>query len=72
MQQITLSDEQLELLAQASGPVAFNDAHGRCRGYFALVVGADELADARRALAAEGPRYTTAEVLAKFDLLRAS
>jgi hypothetical protein len=64
MQQITLTDEQLNAFSQVHDPVAVRDVQGRLRGYMAIVVGGDEIADAKRALASHEPRYTTTEVLA--------
>ena len=63
MEHITLSDGQLNLVALAHDPVAVHDEQGRLRGYIAMVIGSDELADARRALASQEARYTTAQVL---------
>jgi hypothetical protein len=65
MQQITLTDEQLDAFSQAHDPVAVRDMQGRLRGYMAIVVGGEEIADAKRALASQEPRYTTVEVLAR-------
>ena len=68
MEHITLSDAQLDLVALAHDPVAVHDEQGRLRGFIAMVIGSDELADAKRALASQEARYTTAQVLA--DLRR--
>ena len=65
MQHITLTDEQLNAFSQAHDPVAVRDMQGRLRGYMAIVVGGEEIADAKRALASQEPRYTTVEVLAR-------
>jgi hypothetical protein len=65
MQHITLSDAQLDLVAQAHDPVAVHDEQGRLRGYIAMVVSSGELADAKRALASQEARYTTAQVLSR-------
>jgi hypothetical protein len=64
MEHITLTDEQLAVLAQARDPVAIQDAQGNVRGYITTVIGGDELAEAKRVLASREPRYTTAQVLA--------
>ncbi len=65
MNHITLSHEQLNLVAQAHDPIAVRDEEGRLRGYIAMVIGSEELADAKRALASQEARYTTAHVLAE-------
>ncbi len=65
MENITLTSEQLNRIAQAHDPVAVHDEQGQLRGYVAMVVCGQELADAKRALASREARYTTAEVLAK-------
>jgi hypothetical protein len=65
MEHITLTDEQLTLVSQASDPIAVRDAHGQIRGYIAVVIGIDELADAKRALASQELRYTTSQLLDK-------
>ena len=62
---ITLSDEQLNVVTGAHDPIAVHDAQGRLRGYIALVVGDQEIADAKRALASKEARYTTSELLAR-------
>jgi hypothetical protein len=64
MEHITLSDEQLSAVANASEPVDVRDQQGRLRGFIAMVIGSQELADAKRALAGHEARYTTAQVLA--------
>jgi hypothetical protein len=65
MKRITLSNDQLRLVAGARDPIAVHDENGHIRGYIAMIVTEDELSDARKALAAGAGRYTTAEVLAK-------
>ena len=65
MEHITLSDKQLEIVAHAEYPVAVHDKQGRLRGYITMVIGSEELADARRVLASQEARYTTAHVLAE-------
>jgi len=65
MQHITLSDEQLNVVAQSHDPIAVRDQQGHLRGYIAMVIGSQELAEAKQALASQQPRYTTAELLAE-------
>ncbi len=72
MPHITLSDAQLNLVAQAQDPVAVHDEQGRLRGFISMVASAEEVADAKRALASREARYTTAEVLSKLRALDAS
>lgn len=67
MEHITLTDEQLSVVAQGHDPIAVHDEQGRLRGYIAVVIGSDELADAKRALASQEACYTTAEVLARLN-----
>jgi hypothetical protein len=66
---LTLSNQQLEQLSQAHGSIPFNDEQGRLRGYITFIVGADEVAEAKRALASNAPGLTTAELLAKLESL---
>jgi hypothetical protein len=65
MQHITLTEDQLNAFSQAHDPVAVRDMQGRLRGYMAIVVGGEEIADAKHALASQESRYTTVEVLAR-------
>ncbi len=65
MAHIKLTNEQLRVIVSSRDPIAVHDEDGKLRGYIAMIVTEDELADARKALASGGPRYTTAEVLAK-------
>ena len=65
MEHITLSDAQLNLVASGHDPVAVHDEQGRLRGFIAMVIGSDEWADAKRALASQEARYTTEQVLAE-------
>jgi hypothetical protein len=68
MAHLTLTAEQLNLLAQANEPIAVHDDKGVIHGYIALLIAAEELALAKQAMTSTGPRYTTAQVL---DKLRA-
>ncbi|MEX0678956.1 MAG: hypothetical protein WD063_17915 [Pirellulales bacterium] len=72
VEHITLSDKQLDVVAQAHDPVAVHDEQGKLRGYITMVIGSDELADARRALASQEARYTTTQVLAELRARGAS
>ena len=59
MEHITLNNEQLSVVSQAHDPIAVHDEQGKLRGYISVVIGSDELADAKRALASSEARYTT-------------
>ena len=65
MEHITLSDDQLIVVAHAHDPIAVHDELGRLRGYIAMVIGNEELAEAKRALNSQAPRFTTEQVLAE-------
>ena len=67
MKHITLSEDQLVVVGGARDLVAVHDEQGKLRGYITMVIGSEELAAARRALASQEPRYTTAEVLDKLN-----
>lgn len=71
MEHITLTDEELTAVAHAQDPIAVLDSHGKIRGYIAMVVGCDELADAKRSLASKESCYTTEQVIAKLHAQRA-
>jgi len=64
MNYITLTDQQLDVVSRGRDPIAVRDEQGNLRGYIAVIVTNDEIADAKRALASKTPRYSTAEVLA--------
>lgn len=63
MQQIILTDEQAEVVASALKPVAVCDGKGRVLGTIAPIWTEEDIADAKRRLASDEPRYTTAQVL---------
>ncbi len=67
MEHITLSDEQLTIVAQSHDPIAVHDQQGKLRGYIAIVIGSEELTEAKRALASTEARFTTAQVLAELS-----
>jgi hypothetical protein len=64
MEHITLSKEQLSVVGAAREPIAVHDEQGRLRGFIAVVIGSQEIADAKRALASQENRYSTDRVLA--------
>ncbi|HTU17228.1 MAG TPA: hypothetical protein VMG10_04140 [Gemmataceae bacterium] len=65
MQQIILTDEQMKVLAEAQRQVEVRDSDGRLVGYLQFVGFTQaEIEEAKRRLASDEPRYTTAQVLA--------
>jgi hypothetical protein len=66
MVQLVLTDEQLRLLESAGYSLPIVDAAGRLVGMASPPPFTDEeIAAAKRALASDQPRYTTAEVIEK-------
>src|SRR5262249_28235353 len=63
MDHIVLNDEQAQLVATALKPVQVRDVKGNVLGYIPPVWTEEDIADAKRRLASEEPRYTTAQVL---------
>jgi hypothetical protein len=63
MNHITLSTEQLNVVAQAQQPIAVHDEQGQLRGYIAVVISGQELSEAKQVLASREPRFTTDEVM---------
>ena len=63
MVQIVLTDEQAQVVASALEPVQVCDSRGNVLGRIDPVWTEDDIADARRRLASDEPRYTTAQVL---------
>jgi hypothetical protein len=63
MSHIVLNAEQAKLVASALKPVQVRDAAGNVLGYIPPVWTEEDVADAKRRLASDGPRYTTAQVL---------
>jgi hypothetical protein len=70
MVQLVLTDEQLRVLAEAGYSLPIVDANGRLVGVASPPPFTDEeIAEAKRRLASDQPRYTTAEVIAKLNAL---
>jgi hypothetical protein len=63
MHHIVLNDEQARLVATALNPVQVRDGKGNVLGTIAPVWTEADIADAKRRLASDEPRYSTAEVL---------
>ena len=66
---ITLDDQQARIFAEATHEVAVRDASGKHLGYITSGFTLEDLREAELALASEGSRYTTAEVLAHLKSL---
>ena len=65
MPQIILNDEQMKVLAEAKRQIEVRDSDGRLVGYLQFVGFTQaEIEEAKRRLASDEPRYTTAQVLA--------
>ena len=63
MPYIIIDDEQARILAESNGQVEVRDRAGQHLGYVSLDFSAEEIAEAKRRLASDEPRYTTREVL---------
>jgi len=63
MLQIVLSDEQAKVVASALKPVQVCDREGNVLGCIAPIWTEEDITEAKRRLAADEPRYTTAQVL---------
>jgi hypothetical protein len=63
MPQIILDDEQAKLLASSLKPVEVRDRQGNLLGVIPPLWTEEEVADAKKRLASDEPRYATAEVL---------
>jgi hypothetical protein len=63
MPQIMLTEEQAKQVAEAREPIQVCDARGNVLGYVSPLWTEEEIADARRRLASDEPRYTTAQML---------
>jgi len=64
MREIVLTQEQTEVVAQAQDAVQVRDPKGNVLGYIEPSdFTPEEIAEAKRALASNQPRYTTAQVL---------
>jgi len=64
MSKIVLTQEQTQVIAEAKGTVQVQDPEGNLVGYLERPeFSPEEIAEAKRALASNQPRYTTAQVL---------
>jgi hypothetical protein len=69
MSQIVLDEQQAKILTQADEQVEIRDPAGHLLGYASPITTAADIAEARRALASPGPRYTTEQVLQYLESL---
>jgi hypothetical protein len=69
MIQIVLTDEQAKVVAAALEEVSVCDAGGNVLGFLSPVWTEEDVAEAKRRLASNQPRLTTAEVLAHLQSL---
>ena len=63
MNDIVVDERQAKLIAESRDVVEIRDPQGRCVGYVSHGFGEEDIAEARRRLASDEPRYTTQEVL---------
>lgn len=70
MRDVIVSDDLCRAIAFAEGEVRLVTAQGEVLGRFAPELTADELAEIRRRLASDEPRYTTKEVLDRLGSAR--
>lgn len=64
MPHIVLSDDQARVVATSLHPVQVRDAKGNLLGTIPPIWTEEDIAEAKRALASNGPWYTTEQVLA--------
>jgi CRISPR/Cas system-associated endonuclease Cas1 len=62
MADIVVSDDFVRTLAESGGNIRFLNARGEVLGRFEPELTAEELAEIRRRLASDEPRYTTAQM----------
>jgi hypothetical protein len=64
MTRIVLTDEQTKVVASATKPVPVCDARGNVLGFVNPAWSDEDIAEAKKRLASNAPRLTTAEILA--------
>ncbi|MBI1904440.1 MAG: hypothetical protein HYS13_25370 [Planctomycetia bacterium] len=72
MPHIVVDDEQAKTISESTGYVEIRDQRGRRLGYVAPGFTEDEIAEAKRRLASDDPRYTTQQVLTHLRSLERS
>lgn len=65
MSDFQVNAELLRAIAESDGDIRFVNAQGQVLGRFEPELSAEELAEIRRRLASNEPRYTTDQVLAR-------
>jgi chorismate mutase len=71
MSQIVLTDEQVQAVEQAKGPVMVIDSRGNAYTSIRLELTAERIAELKRRAAEPGPRYTGDQIQAMFRALEA-
>lgn len=66
---IVLDEQQARILSDSRGVVGLRDKDGKYLGFAGRGFTDEDVEIARRRLASEGPRYTTAEVLDHLERL---
>jgi hypothetical protein len=64
MTRIVLTDEQAKVVAAATEPVPVCDARGNVLGFVSRFWTEEDIAEAKKRLASDAPRLTTAELQA--------
>ena len=67
MRDIVVSDDFLKALAESGGEIRFLNSKGEVLGRFEAELTAEELAEIRRRLASDEPRYTTKQMLERLS-----
>ena len=67
MNYIILSSEQVEIVAVAQGDLEVRDSSGKYIGCLTRGFTVEEIAEAKRRIASNDPRYTTQQVLARLQ-----
>jgi uncharacterized protein YmfQ (DUF2313 family) len=70
MQDIILTEEQAKLVAEAMGPVKVRDASGKVIGHIEPKLTPEMIAELKRRARSPGPRYTGAQIQARFRALQ--
>lgn len=63
MKQIVVNDEQAQIITSQRQQLEVRGPNGDFLGWFTPIWSTEDIAEAKRRLAANGPRYTTSEVL---------
>ena len=69
---LAASDRQARIISHWRDSVELHDGRGRVLGRVAFGFTAEEIAEAKASLKSDGPRYTTAEVMAHLEWLAAT